>query len=224
MLDPKKYKFENLVLAEQITNILTKAVLEGEIKSGEQLVELEYQKLFDISRSPIREAFRKLEKMGMVEIIPRKGTFVKSLSQRDIEENFPVRASLEGLAAKMAYQNRDEYFLLDLEQKLKGMETAAQKHDSMRFWKEHSGFHEFFIEKSENKILRDVLFNLRTQSLWFQFSYKYFQEDLKRAYRVHEKILEMFRAEETEPEELEDFVKQHIEWAQDKFLQYLQEV
>ncbi|MCF8038220.1 MAG: GntR family transcriptional regulator [Desulfohalobiaceae bacterium] len=224
MLDPKKYKFENLVLAEKITNILTKAVLEGEIKSGEQLVELEYQKLFNISRSPIREAFRKLEKMGMVEIIPRKGTFVKSLSQRDIEENFPVRATLEGLAAKMAYQNRDEYFLNDLEQKLLDMEAAAEKHDSMRFWKEHSVFHEFFIEKSENKILRDVLFNLRTQSLWFQFSYKYFQEDLKRAYRVHENILEMFKTEETQPVELENFVRQHIEWAKDKFLKYLQEI
>ena len=103
------------------------------------------------------------------------------------------------------------------------MELAYKNHDSMSFWREHSGFHEIFIEKSENKILRELLFNLRTQSMWFQFSYKYFQEDLNRAYRVHEKIMTMYRAEDTDPVDLENFVKHHIEWAKNKFLQYLQE-
>ena len=224
MLDPKNYQFENLVLAEQVTKVLLQAILQGEIKCGEQLVELEYQKLFKVSRSPIREAFRKLEKMGIVEIIARKGTFVKSLSRKDIEDNFPVRASLEGLAAKMAYINKHDEFLKDLENTLKSMEQALQANDSVRYWREHSEFHEIFIHNSDNTLLQDLLLNLRTQSLWFQFSYKYFQEDLLRSYRLHETILDMYQQDATDPDALEHFVRQHIEWAKDKFLQYLQEI
>ena len=224
MLDPKNYQFENLVLAEQVTKVLVQAVLQGEIQCGEQLVELEYQKLFKVSRSPIREAFRKLEKMGIVEIISRRGTFVKQLSKKDIEDTFPVRAALEGLAAKMAYIKKHDDFLKDLENTLKSMEQALQDEDSVGYWREHSEFHEIFIQHSDNTLIQDLLFNLRTQSLWFQFSYKYFQEDLLRSYRLHETILGMYHNDATDPDALEQFVRQHIEWAKDKFLQYLQEI
>jgi|TARA_B100000315_G_scaffold92071_1_gene84812 DNA-binding GntR family transcriptional regulator len=59
-----------------------------------QLIEAELQKQFGISRSPPREAFRSLGKKELVGTIPRKGTFVKRVTRRDIAENFPVRASL----------------------------------------------------------------------------------------------------------------------------------
>ena len=96
----KDLRFRPHVLGQQVSHILTEAILEGVLKGGDQLVEAELQKQFGISRSPLREAFRDLEKKGLVFIIPRKGTYVKQLSRKDIEDNFPVRAMLEGLAAQ----------------------------------------------------------------------------------------------------------------------------
>ncbi|MFH1090070.1 MAG: GntR family transcriptional regulator, partial [Pseudomonadota bacterium] len=77
----KKYTFKPSVIGEQISRVLTEAILEGILKGGDQLVELELQKHFGISRSPLREAFRDLEKKGLVVIVPRKGTFVKQITR-----------------------------------------------------------------------------------------------------------------------------------------------
>lgn len=66
------------------------ATMGGILKEGEQLVEAELQKLFGVSKSPIREALREVEKMGFVVIKPRRGAFVKAITHRDIEENFRV--------------------------------------------------------------------------------------------------------------------------------------
>ena len=85
----KDLEFKPHVLGEQVSQILTEAILEGLLKGGDQLVEAELQKQFGVSRSPLREAFRDLEKKGLVVIVPRKGTYVKQISRKDIEENFP---------------------------------------------------------------------------------------------------------------------------------------
>jgi DNA-binding GntR family transcriptional regulator len=92
-------KFKPLLLAQQVSQVLTDAILDGRLASGEQLVETKLQAEFGISRTPLREAFRELEKRGLVEIFPRRGAFVRQLSRQDIDDNFPVRAALEGLAA-----------------------------------------------------------------------------------------------------------------------------
>lgn len=92
--------FKPTVLVENIYEILTDAIVKGVFKGGDQLVEAELRKQFGVSRSPIRESFRILEKKGLVEILPRRGAFVKKITARDIEEHFPVRSILEGLAAR----------------------------------------------------------------------------------------------------------------------------
>ena len=104
--DMEPIDLKSSVLGEQVSQILMETILEGVLKGGDKLVEAELQKKFGISRSPLREAFRDLEKKGLVVIIPRKGSFVRRITQKDIEENFPVRSVLEGLAAKEAFQKK----------------------------------------------------------------------------------------------------------------------
>ena len=72
------------------------------MKGGERLVENELRRSLGVSRAPIRESFRILERDGFITRVPRKGTFVRKITKKDIEENFPIRASLESLAAKLA--------------------------------------------------------------------------------------------------------------------------
>ena len=113
------------ILAEQVSRILSDSILEGVLKGGDRLVEAELQKKFGISRSPLREAFRDLEKRGLVVITPRKGTVVRQITRKDIEDNFPVRSVLEGLAAKEAYQKINDEEKKALHKALQKMEDAV---------------------------------------------------------------------------------------------------
>jgi DNA-binding GntR family transcriptional regulator len=185
---------------------------------------VELQKQFGISRSPLREAFRDLEKKGLVVIIPRKGTYVKQLSRKDIEDNFPVRALLEGLAAQESHPRMTRQILEALSRMLDKMETAVEKNDTKTYWKHHLEFHDVFIEASGNEVLIDILKTLRMHSLWYRFSYQYYQEDLNRSLAVHQKIFGLFRNKDIDKQQkIGKLVQEHIQKASQSFLAYLDE-
>lgn len=210
-------------LASQISRILTECILEGAIGGGERLVEAELQRRFRVSRSPIREALRDLEKKGLVEIVPRKGTFVRIITAADIREHFPVRAVLEGLAARHSLGRLSPKALKAMEGCLEGMRRAVSANDTKSYWEHHRSFHDLFIEACGNQLLIGMLKNLRTHALWYRFSYRYYQEDLSRSLGVHEEIMEIFREGTTgRGEELERKVRSHIEEAMESFLDYLE--
>lgn len=210
-------------LAYQVADILTQAVLEGDYKGGEQLVELELQNHLGISRSPLREAFRELEKKGLVEIVPRKGTFVKRITKKDVEENFPVRAELEGLAARLAAANMTDAAFRALADALNKMKKAVERGNTKAYYKYHLKFHEVFIELSNNALLIGLLNNLRMQSLWHRFSYRYYLEDLEKSFEVHKRILDLFHKTRPDPDAVGSLVAQHINVALDRFLAYLED-
>ena len=215
-------KIKPTSLAYQVADMLTEAILEGDYKGGDQLVELELQTQLAISRSPLREAFRELEKKGLVEIVPRKGTFVKRITRKDVEENFPVRAELEGLAARLAAVNMTDAALKEIADILEKMEKTVNQGDIKSYFNHHLKFHEAFIELSNNALLISLLKNLRMQSIWQRFSYQYYQEDLKKSFKVHRNILDLFRKTQLEPEVVGNLVTQHINVARDRFLAYLE--
>jgi DNA-binding GntR family transcriptional regulator len=219
----KNLNFQPHVLGEQVSRILTEAILEGVFKGGDQLIEAELQKQFGISRSPLREAFRDLEKKGLVVIIPRRGTFVKRITRKDIEDNFPVRAHLEGLAAQEAYSKISGNVLEELSHALAKMAKAVKKNDTKSYWRNHLEFHDIFINASGNDILINVLNNLRMHSLWYRFSYQYYQEDLQRSLEVHQKIFNHFRNQDVDKKVIGTLVQEHIQVAHRSFLAYLDE-
>ncbi len=219
----KAIDFRPTGLVEKLSEAMTEAILEGIFKEGDQLTELDLQKQFNISRSPIRESFRVLEKRGLVEVIPRRGTFVKRISPRDIEEHFPVRSVLEGLAAKQAYANMTPAALEAMERALARMKIAAENEDTKNYWKQHILFHEIFIDACGNQLLINLLKTLRMQIMWYRLSYQYYKEDFKSSYRAHEKIMGLFKSKNTDPDRLEAMVRTHIEVAVNKFLGYLDE-
>lgn len=219
----KSIEFRPAGLVEKLSEAMTEAILEGVFRGGDQLTELDLQKQFKISRTPIRESFRVLEKKGLVEVIPRKGTFVKRISSRDIEENFPVRSVLEGLAAKQAYTRMSPSGLESMERALAGMKVAAENEDAKFYWKQHILFHEIFIDACGNQLLINHLKTLRMQIMWYQFSYQYYQEEFKNSYQIHEVIMGLFKSKNSDPDLLEAAVRTHIEVAVNKFLGYLDE-
>jgi DNA-binding GntR family transcriptional regulator len=219
----RNIEFKPTGLVEKLADTLTDAILEGIFKEGDQLTEIDLQKQFSVSRTPIRESFRVLEKKGLVEVVPRKGTFVKRFSRRDIEEHFPVRSVLEGLAAKQAYPNMSADTLKMMERVLARMKTAAENEDAKNYWKQHVLFHEIFIDACGNQLLISLLKTLRMQIMWYRLSYQYYQEDFKKSLRTHEAILGLFKGKDTDPDRLEADVRHHIDEAVDKFTGYFDE-
>ena len=92
---------EYLPLRDVVFNTLRQAILTGELKSGERLMELHLAKKLGVSRTPIREAIRMLELEGLVTMIPRKGAEVSALSKQDITDVLEVRRSLDMLAVSL---------------------------------------------------------------------------------------------------------------------------
>lgn len=206
-------------LVEQISEFLTNAIIEGRLENGQRLIENDLQRKFGVSRAPIRESFRILEKKGLVTIISRKGTFVRKITQKDVEENFPIRAVLEGLAARMAISHLTLKDVEGMELALSKMTEAARKNDFKSYLKYHLEYHEIFINASKNDTLIGVLEHLRRQAIWFRFSYLYIQESFEYAIRVHREILDLFIKKDVD--RLEALVKQHILIALERFLQFL---
>ncbi len=218
----KEHDFQPAVLGEKVSQILKDAILEGILKQGDQLLEVELQKQFRISRSPLREAFRNLEKIGLVVIVPRKGTFVKAITEKDIRENFPVRATLEGLAAREAFSKITAEELKDLREAFKGMKSAGQKKDAAEVYREHHHrFHKIFIKASQNDTLINILRTLRMHRIWYYVSYQYYRENYSEGLAVHENILRLLEDRDSDEKEIEKVVRDHIENHLDKFLSYL---
>jgi DNA-binding GntR family transcriptional regulator len=210
--------FRSVTLVDQIAGALRNDILIGTIKGGEQLLEDRLKNDFNISRTPLREAFRVLEREGLVEIMPWKGTFVKRISRQDIEENFPVRATLEGLAARLAYMNLTNQDINELEEIFNDMKEAAQRKDFIDYAKHHHMFHEIFINASKNETLITLLHNLRMHRLWHRYTYHYYKEDFKNSLKIHRRMINLFKEKKVSAERIEKVVRQHIEVALSPFL------
>jgi len=220
-LDQPQLQFKLPVLVEQISQILTDAIIDGHFTSGEQLVETKLQQMLGVSRSPLREALRNLEGKGLVEIVPRRGTFVKTITLNDIEEILPVRANLEGLAAKMAHQRMTEEVLGRLRTCIEAMRRAVREKDYKTYSRYHQKFHDIFIDASENSRLIGIITTLRMHILFFRFAHRLHRENLQMMLSRHEKLLEMFGNRELDSRELEEFVRHHIETSGQQFIEYL---
>jgi DNA-binding GntR family transcriptional regulator len=218
-----KYKSLNLrptVLVEQVSQVLSDAILEGIFKGGEQLIETELQKQFGISRSPLREAFRDLEKKGLVVMVPRRGTFVRAITTKDIEENFPTRAVLEGLAAREAHGSIKPDELTEMRRIIKLMQDSTKRGNKKAYWAQHNKFHEVFINASGNELLINLIKNLRMHRMWYDFSYLYYQEEPEHSLKAHEDILSALEDKKSSLAKVEKLVRDHIEVALSRFLEY----
>jgi DNA-binding GntR family transcriptional regulator len=210
--------FRSMTLVDQIAKTLKEDILTGRLKGGDQLFEDRLKNDFDVSRTPLREAFRILEKEGLIEILPRKGAFVKRINRQDIEENFPIRAILEGLAARSAYANLNQQDIEEMEEVFAYMKDAARRKDFSDYSTHHLAFHEIFINASKNETLIALLRNLRMHTLWHRYTYHYYKEDFKNSLMIHQRIIDLFKEKKVSPEEIEKIVRQHIEVALEPFL------
>jgi DNA-binding GntR family transcriptional regulator len=201
---------EPLGLAAQISRILSDAIINGAYRGGEQLGETELQKKFKISRSPLREAFRELEKKQLVTIQPRRGVFVREISLEDMKEHYTVQATLEGLAGREAAKHLRASDIKEMEDALAGMHRTAEVFDVASFRDYHDLFHVTYIKASRNGMLINFVSDLRVKGSRYRYRHKNTQEYCRERVSIHREILEMFK-ERRKPEEIQEAIRKHIE-------------
>lgn len=136
---------------------LRKAILDGELKPGERLIEQKLARRFGIGQPTLREALKELEYQGFVRKLPKRGTYVTELSQEDIRKMFEVRMALESVAVYQAAQNLTQTAVHELEEILRSMELAAQKMDLAAYHRTDLAFHTRIWDLSGNEYLRLAL-------------------------------------------------------------------
>lgn len=153
----KKSIERHQTLREKILETIRDAILKGSLKPGERVSEPDLAERFGISRTPIREAFRQLESEGYLQVIPRKGAVVASLTERDVEEFYAIKIILEGFAARMAAEQLSDKDIERLETINERLQKLADEGDVKNFFKVHDEFHEVFIKASGNEKLLELI-------------------------------------------------------------------
>lgn len=188
---------EYLPLRDVVFNTLRQAILKGELKPGERLMEIQLAQRLGVSRTPIREAIRKLELEGLVVMIPRKGAEVAKITEKSMQDVLEVRRALEGLAIQLACGRITKEEIGDLEVKGKKFVEAVQTGDLVLMAEADEAFHTVIYHATQNDRLIYILNNLREQM------YRYRVEYIKDT-NIHPIILK-------EHEEIIKTVKKHDE-------------
>ena len=166
----------------------------GSIKPGTRIMEVDIAEEMGVSRTPIREAIRKLEKEGFVSIEPRKGVYAAEMSVHDMVEALEVRETLEGQAAELAAKRITDEEMEQLMECSESFNKAVSDEDSENMIKYDTLFHHLIVEASGNKVLVDLVSKL--QEVVLRFRYLYFS-DFRRSAQMpaeHELIVDAIRS------------------------------
>lgn len=164
-------------------------ILTGAIVPGTRMMEVELAEEMGVSRTPIREAIRKLEKEHLVTIEPRRGAYASMISTEDMVEILEVRQDLEGLAAFYAASRMKPEQMEELRSEHALYNEAVEKGDMQAMIHHDTRFHRIIVDSCHNKILVQMIEQL--QELVLRFRYIYY-DNFKRAENMpeeHEMIL-----------------------------------
>ncbi|HIU26727.1 MAG TPA: GntR family transcriptional regulator [Candidatus Copromorpha excrementigallinarum] len=177
-------------LREMVYEELKMQILTGAIVPGTRMMEVELAEEMGVSRTPIREAIRKLEKEGLVTIEPRRGAYASQISTEDMVEILEVRQNMEGLAAYFAASRMKPEQLEELKAVSANYNKAVAAGDMQSMIDNDTKFHHIIVESCNNKILVSMIEQL--QELVLRFRYIYY-DNFRRAENMpeeHRAILE----------------------------------
>ncbi len=177
-------------LGEIVFDYLKNAIISGELKPGERLMEIAIANQLGVSRTPVREAIRRLEKEQFVEMIPRKGAYVASTTIKDILDVLEVRRLLEGFATAKAAERMTEEELARITVTHKSFLKAVEENDTEALIIYDNEFHERIFEASDNSKLIELTKSLSEQVQRHRLSYFNEFRDYDELKEWHEKIFE----------------------------------
>lgn len=171
MIDENYMQNAFLPLREVVFKTLRQAILTGELKPGERLMEIHLADKLGVSRTPIREAIRQLELEGLVVMVPRKGAHVASITEKSMSDVLEVRLALDKLAVQLACDRITEEQKQKLIDRKNEFEEAVGQGDTNKIAKADVSFHDVIFEASGNMRLGQMVNNLAEQMYRYRFEY-----------------------------------------------------
>ncbi len=205
---------ESTSRSELVYQKLRAAIETGELKPGERIMEVEVAEWLDVSRTPVRDALRRLESEGMLAVEPRVGLVIASISRQAMLELYVMREVLEGTAARLCARHASDAEIMELEelvkreQRLKENYEALARHNQLFHQAVHRGAHNRFLEKSLSAV-NDSMYLLGPSQMLLP----------DRAEGARAEHAEVFRhIQRRDPDAAEDAARRHVRAAQQQRL------
>ncbi len=206
-------------LRELVAANLRKGILEGILKPGQRIMDAEVAAEMGISRSPVREALRLLEKDGLVRSVPNRGTVVIELCGDDLVQLYGIRAVLEGLAAAWACRHITESQIEEQRNRCRAMEALfpfASDADRVEFLRKDVEFHRELVSAARSPRLSDALQAVHLQIQLVMAAGSVLGSGAVNM-REHDRILDAVAQGDTQAAEC--LARRHVEDARDRLLQ-----
>ncbi len=162
---------EFLPLRDVVFNTLRQAILRGELKPGERLMEIHLADKLGVSRTPIREAIRKLELEGLVTMIPRRGAEVAQITEKSLRDVLEVRRDLDAFSCVLACERITQAELEELRVACEEFAEATRNSDVALIAKADVKVHDIIVRATGNDRLKEVINNLSEQMYRYRFEY-----------------------------------------------------
>jgi DNA-binding GntR family transcriptional regulator len=196
------------VLREEIKEYLIDAILRGQLRPGDRIIETRIAQDLGVSQTPVREALRDLELLGFVTSEPFRGTRVRAFTHEELVQIYPIRAAIEGVAARAAATRITTEQLLALEEQIDRMREASELGDEATAIEADIAFHRIIVEASGNRLLEQFWTSLSLATTTF-LTFSIHRRAIEGLAARHEPILEALRARD--PDRAQAAMRRHIE-------------
>ena len=211
---------EYLPLRDVVFNTLRQEILTGKLKPGERLMEIHLADKLGVSRTPIREAIRKLELEGLVIMIPRRGAEVAQITLKSLEDVMEVRRALDVLAIELACERMNEEAMSSLFQAYENFAVAVKTRDTRKIAAADVAFHDIIVQSTGNARLIQLVSNLSEQMYRYRFEYLKDATSHEMLQREHKEMYEsILRKDKVSAA---DVVRKHIDNQQEAIIRQLQ--
>lgn len=211
---------EYLPLRDVVFNTLRQAILTGEMKPGERLMEIHLANKLGVSRTPIREAIRKLELEGLVIMIPRRGAEVAQITWKNLKDVLEVRRALDVLAIELACERMSKEELAALYQACEKFKEATQTQNVRIIAEADVALHDIIVASTRNDRLIQLVNNLAEQMYRYRFEYIKDVSQHDRLVQEHNDMYESILRKDKES--AAEAVRNHIDNQEEAIIRQLQ--
>ena len=196
-------------LREEVYESLKRSILHGKLKAGQRLIEEQLAHQVGISRTPVREAFHKLERDDLVTRLPKGGFAVREFTKEDVEEIFGIRTALESYAAYLATLHISPERIAALEKKVSESERALKDAEDEKVVDLHTEFHDLLYKSCKSKKLFEMINNFRDYFYRYRSALLHTENGMDASIQDHRGMLEAMKNKN--PRLVERLVRKHLE-------------
>ena len=189
---------EDLSLRESVLQTLRQAIVCGELKPGERLMEIQLSEALGVSRTPVRDALRKLEEEGLVIVEKNKGASVAPITEQDLIDVLQVREVLDELSVRLACRNLKKEESILLHKNMEMFPSVIATKDPEKITAHDVEFHDIIYEATGNKRLMQMMHHIQLDMYRYRLEYIRVDEDHTCLYEEHDRIIKAIEKQDEE--------------------------